>query len=147
MRGVVMVTSRGNWLADKELLVKNGFEVVDEASPGFELLVRQFGEARLPQFPGNWEERLGRFGSGLTVVRLGQCPYLEDATKTALETAGELGMDAQLVELKSWQEVRELSPSPYGVFGIVCNAKLVSYHYQLKKDLRRLLAGHVSGPE
>lgn len=144
MRGVAMVTSRGNWLTDKKLLVKNGFEIVDEAPPSFELLVSKFGKARSPKFPGNWEERLSRFGSGLTVVRSSQCPYLEDAARIALETAAGLGLATQLVELKSCQEAQELSPSAYGVFNIVCNGELVSYHYQLKKDLPGLLEERVA---
>ncbi|MFC2055853.1 GNAT family N-acetyltransferase, partial [Chloroflexota bacterium] len=39
-RGVSMVTSSGNWLADKKLLVNNGFEVVAHAPPSFDLLVK-----------------------------------------------------------------------------------------------------------
>jgi hypothetical protein len=32
-----------------------------------------------------------------------------------------------------------LSPSPYGVFGLVLNGKLLSAHYLLEKDLIALL--------
>jgi hypothetical protein len=32
-----------------------------------------------------------------------------------------------------------LSPSPYGVFGLVLDGRLLSYYYQLEKDLVPLL--------
>ncbi len=67
--GVAMVTSSRVWLADKKILLKNGFESVDEAPPSFELLVKRFDEAPPPTFPRNWDERLSRYGSGLTVFR------------------------------------------------------------------------------
>ena len=44
-----------------------------------------------------------------------------------------------MVELKSFEDVRRLSPSPYGVFGIVCDGKLVSYHNVAKKELMNIL--------
>jgi len=33
-----------------------------------------------------------------------------------------------------------LSPSPHGVFGLVLDGRLLSYHYQLEKDLLPLLS-------
>jgi hypothetical protein len=40
-----------------------------------------------------------------------------------------------VVDLESAAQVRRLSPSPYGVFGIVLEGQLISYHYLLEKDL------------
>ena len=59
--GVAMVTSSGNWLADKRILLKNRYEPIDEAPPSFELLVRNFGDAPSAAFPRNWQERLSRY--------------------------------------------------------------------------------------
>jgi len=42
MRGVAMVTSSGVWLADEGILLKHGFEVVDQVPPHFSLLVKRF---------------------------------------------------------------------------------------------------------
>ena len=41
MNGVAVVTSEGNYLVGKKLLLKHGFEVVDEAPPTFSLLVKK----------------------------------------------------------------------------------------------------------
>ena len=60
---------------------------------------------------------------------------MDAATKAALNAAEELGIRTEMIELKSSEDVRKLSPSPYGVFGIVYNGRLLSYHSVAKKDL------------
>jgi hypothetical protein len=143
MRGVAMVASSGNWLAGKKLLVKNGFESVDKAPPSFELLVKRFGDAPLPSFPMDWDERLARYGPGLTVVRSCQCPYNEAAVNAALDAAHEVGVPARVVEMGSGQQVQASAPSAYGSFSIVCDGQLLSYHLQGRKDLVELLRSRV----
>ena len=52
-----------------------------------------------------------------------------------------MGKGLRIVQLESRDDVLRLSPSPYGVFGLVLNGNLLSYHYQLEKDLQPLLSG------
>jgi ribosomal protein S18 acetylase RimI-like enzyme len=141
-KGVAMVTTRGNWLANEKALRKNGFEKTDSAPPAFDLMVKTLGggSARPPQaaFPSNWEERLGRFPPGVTIVYADQCPYTPDAVKGAVKAFAERGIEARVVELESAAEVRERSPSAYGVFGIVWDGSLFSYHYLGRKELKLL---------
>lgn len=125
--GVAMVTSRRNWLAGSSILLKNGFEVVDKAPPSFELLVKKAPDAPSPTFPKDWERRLEHYGSGLTIIRCGQCPYLNNAVKATLETAQEAGVEAKVIELESCQQAQELAPSAYGVFNIVYDGRLLAY--------------------
>ncbi len=140
MAGVAMVTSSGVWLADKPVLVKAGYAVVDSAPPSFELLVKRFDAAApLPAFPTDWEARAARFGPGLTVITSGQCPYLPDAVAPVVEVGQERNLPVQVVELTSAAEVQAQSPSTVGIFGLVYAGRLLSYHYLLKKDLLSLL--------
>jgi GNAT superfamily N-acetyltransferase len=139
MAGVAMVTSEGTWLAGKKLLLEQGFKPVAEAPPSFTLMVKTFKAAPLPSFPQNWEERAKRFGRGLTVLRSDQCPYLEDATNTLLEAAAERGIKSRAVEIASAAEAKRLSPSPYGVFNVVLDGRLLSYRYLLKDEFFKLL--------
>lgn len=132
--GVVMVASDGVWLAKRDIFVQHGFAEVAQAPPSFRLLVQRFDDAPLPTFPTDWEARQARFGAGLTVVRTPQCPYIEDATTTALAFAAEKGMPAQVVTFQSAQELQANAPSPYGVFSIVLDGRLLAYHYLLRKD-------------
>jgi hypothetical protein len=102
-------------------------------------MAKELDSGPLPSFPQDWEQRAERFGSGLTVVRSDQCPYIPDATELALETARQHRVSARVYELKSCQEVREKAPSPYGVFALVLDGRLLSYHYLMPKDLQELL--------
>ncbi|HEX9974115.1 MAG TPA: hypothetical protein VGD14_18745, partial [bacterium] len=56
-----------------------------------------------------------------------------------LEFAQERGIPSQVIELKTCQVVRDFAPSPYGVFSIIHNGRLLSYHYLLPKDLVKIL--------
>ncbi len=138
--GVVTVATDRVWMAKKDIFLKQGFVEVDQAPPSFHLLAYRFNDtAPLPAFPTNWEERQARFGKGLTVIRTAQCPYVDDAVLGVLQSAKERDIPVNIVTLTSAQEVQALSPSPYGVFGIVLDGKLISYHYLLPKDFDRLL--------
>jgi hypothetical protein len=137
--GVVAVTSSGTWLVDRKLFLKHEFELVDQAPPSFSLVVKRFGEAPPPSFPQDWEERARRHGTGLTVYRSDQCPYIEDATKGALDLAAELGLQARVVEVEDCHQAQDTAPSPYGVFNIVYNGQLVTYTYIGSKEKRALL--------
>ena len=136
--GVVMVSSRGNWLAHEKVFVRNGFEIVDSAPPSFNLLVKKVKEGPEPAFPQDWEQRLAQYPSGATIFYADQCPYMPDAIQHAVDEFAARGIEARLVKLESSEEVRAKSPTPYGVFGIVYDGKLLTYHYLGKKELRRL---------
>jgi L-amino acid N-acyltransferase YncA len=137
--GVAMVTSRRPWLAGSPLFLKHGFEPAGEAPPSFELLVTRFGDAPLPTFPDDWDRRLGHYGRGLTVVRSGQCPYLDAATQAALAAALGVGVPAQVVELASARDVQASAPSAYGVYGVVYDGRLLTYRPCGKRDIVELL--------
>lgn len=139
MKGVAMVTSEKVWMPRRSILDKHGFECVDTAPPAFSLMVKKFGRHRSPSFAGNWEEKAQPFGIGLTVVRADQCPYVVDATLAAEAAAEKAGVKIRVVEMKNRDDMLRLSPSAYGVFSLVLNGRLLSYHYQLEKDLLRLL--------
>jgi L-amino acid N-acyltransferase YncA len=144
--GVVMVASDGVWLASKKLFLHNGFVELDQAPPSFQLLVHRFDSAPGPAFPQNWQSRLARYGSGVTVIRTPQCPYIENATATIMQSAQQLGLSAQVVELTSARQVQDSSPSPYGVFAVVWNGQLLSYFYLTKEEFeKRYLQAHSGG--
>jgi ribosomal protein S18 acetylase RimI-like enzyme len=149
--GVAMVTSRGNWLAGPKILRKNGFEMVDQAPPSFELLVKRFvdaprftdaarfADAPLPTFPQDWARRAAECGPGMTIFRTDQCPYIENATNHAIRLAEELGLEARVVDLQDRQQMLETAPSAYGVFNIVIDGKFFCYTCIGTKEKRELL--------
>jgi ribosomal protein S18 acetylase RimI-like enzyme len=140
-QGVAMVTSEGNWLVGKKLLLSRGFESAAQAPPGYELLAKNLSPSPSPSpsFPTDWDRRAAKFGKGLTVVRTDQCPYLDDAVNIALEAARVRGIPANVVELTTAKEIRERAPSPYGVFAIILDGEVLSHYYQPKAKLNELL--------
>ena len=147
MKGVAMVTSQRPWLLEKRFLEKNGFELVDHASPSFGLVVRKFGRARPPTFTDNWDAKLRQCGRDLTIFRSDQCPYIDDAVKIIVDIAEQLEINSRVVNLQDCRSVREASPSPYGVFNIVYNGSLLSYHYLTKKEFLKRLDGIEKQPQ
>jgi len=129
MDGVAVVTSKSTWMAKKDLFLKNGFELAQEAPPCFELLVKKIAKnVPLPKFKGDWDKRLSKFSSGLTIVQSDQCPYSAKSVKEITETAQKkYGIKAKIIELKNCKESQN-APSAYGVFCIVYNGRLLVDH-------------------
>jgi ribosomal protein S18 acetylase RimI-like enzyme len=137
--GVVAVCSASTWLARKSFFQRQGFQAVDYAPPSFELLVRRFGQGPLPSFPSDWEERLNRIPDGLVVYHSGQCPYHPMFVGSLANAADQMGLPFRDVELTSSWEARTLSPTAYGVFGVIYNGQLLSYRPMGGKTLHQML--------
>lgn len=128
MDGVIVVTNPDtSWTPSKEVFLKNDFVEVDRAPYGFELLVYKFGDTPNPYFPTNWSDRLSVYEE-LTVLRTQQCPFLDIATDNLVTAAIKLGLTPSVIDLKSREELLNLSPTPYGVYGVLYKQKLITYH-------------------
>ncbi len=107
---------------------------MDQPPPSFALQALRFGEAVLPAFPRDWDDRCQAFGPGLSVVTSGQCPYFHKGVAHALEKARERGLRTNVVTLVNAQQARATAPTPYGVCGLVLDGKLLSYYYSWPKE-------------
>ena len=136
--GVVMVSSRGNWLSSEKVFLRNGFSEVGSAPPSFKLLVKPLNGSPEPAFPQDWEQRLAQYSSGATIIYADQCPYMPNAVQYTVDQFAARGIEARVVRLENSAEVRAKSPTAYGVFAIVVNGRLLTYHYLGTKELRRL---------
>jgi len=125
--GVAVVTSDGPWMASKAVFLKNGFEQVSEASPHYQLLARQTRAGPLPSFPQNWAERLDEF-QDLRLTYTNQCPYIGKAVSELPPVAEQHGIPLQLIEMTDAAEARESMPSPYGVFSLGYEGRLLADH-------------------
>jgi hypothetical protein len=116
-------------MAGKDLFVKNGFEVVDTAPPDFELLVKKFDKnAPTPKFKGAWDEKLSRYGKGLTIIRADQCPYSVKNVREISETAEKTyGIKPDIIDLKNCKEAQN-SPCAFGTFCIIYEGKAIAHH-------------------
>jgi len=139
LNGVVMVASDGPWLASKKFFINNGFDLVDQAPPAFDLLVRRLSPAPLPAFPTDWDARLASAGPGLTVQTSGQCPYLEAVEQSFEKVARQRGLLFNYVNLEDSLQARRQAFSPYGVFGVALNGRLLTYHWEAESHLNHML--------
>ena len=129
MHGVAVVTRKGAFMASKELFERKGFEVVDEASPDFELLAKKFNEnIPTPKFRGDWEKRLSQYSKGLTIIRADQCPYTVKNVNEICETAEKTyGIKPNIISLKNSEEAQN-SPCPFGTFCMIYNGSAIAHH-------------------
>ena len=135
--GVAAMVSDGNWMANRKLFIRNGFEIIEEADSSFQLLAKKFVKTADPSFINNYEINLKKNKKGLSIFLTDQCPYLDDAVTTIRKFASNNNIPLKVVELKSADDVRKKSPSPHGTFNIVYNGKLLSYYYLLPNDIQK----------
>jgi GNAT superfamily N-acetyltransferase len=124
-RGVAVATSEDSFMAGRELFIKAGFVSV-ESIPPYELLIKKFKKAAPdPRFIVNRERVLRRHPKGLTILAADQCPMVPKCVKDIAKASRALGLKTNVVRVRSAKESREL-PTPYGVFSIVYDGKLIA---------------------
>jgi hypothetical protein len=123
--GVAVVTSSDSFMAGRGLFIKAGFVSV-QSSPPYELLVKKFKKAAPdPCFIVERERVLNRYKTGLTILAADQCPMVPKCVEDIAEASRALGLKPKVVRTRSAKESREL-PTPYGVFSIVYDGKLIA---------------------
>ena len=140
MNGVAAMVRDGPWLADRRLFLANGFQTVDTAPPDYQLLARKFRRsAANPKFQEGWDQRLARYGRGLTLIRSSQCPYIAKFASEIAQTAREeYGVDPAIVELKSAADAQN-APTPYATFALIYNGRVVADHQVSRTRFRYIM--------
>lgn len=124
-RGVAVVTSSDSFMAGSDVFLKAGFVAV-ESSPPYELLVKKFkATAPDPHFIVDRERALTKHTQGLTILAADQCPMIAKCVRDISQEARALGLTPKVVRVGSAAASREL-PTPYGVFSIVYDGKLIA---------------------
>lgn len=129
MLGVAVVTRKGAWMVNKDLFIKKGFDVVEQAAPDFELLALKFvADAPSPMFKNNKDRVLRQYSKGLTLLWSDQCPYIAKSIKEMKETiAQRYGIKARIIEMKNAKEAQN-APSPYAIFSLIHDGNLLAFH-------------------
>ena len=124
-RGVAVVTSSDSFMAESDLFIKADFVSVDRIPP-YEVLVKKLKKtAPDPRFIVERERLFKRYRKGLTILAADQCPYAAKSTERIAEASRTLGLEPKVVRVGSAKASREL-PTPYGVFSIVYDGKLIA---------------------
>jgi len=140
MEGVAVMVRESPWIADRRLFLANGFECVDAAPPDYQLLVRKFqAGATNPAFQKGWDERVAKYGRGLTIIRAAQCPYVAKFSAEIIESAKEeYGIKPKVVELRSARDAQN-APTPYATFALIYDGKLVADHQISRTRFRNIM--------
>jgi hypothetical protein len=140
MKGVAVAARQMSWLASSDLFRKMGFQTVDTAPPDYELLVKKFlKSAPPPSFKKDWEKKLQKYGRGLTIIRSDQCPHIAKFARDISEFAREeYGITPKTVVLRSYREAQN-APTPYAVFSIIYNGRLLADHQISKTRFRNIM--------
>lgn len=150
--GVAVVTSSDSLMAGSGLFIKAGFVPVDRAAGcsaasagSYELLVRKFeGAAPDPRFIVAGERLCKRYRKGLAILAADQCPYVANTVGRIVEASRALGIEPKVVRVGSARASREL-PTPYGVFSIIHDGKLIAHRPISATRFMSIMRGNV-GP-
>lgn len=127
--GVAVVTRKGSFMANRDIFIKNNFEIVDQAGTDFELLVYKLKDsAKAPYFILNNESLKNRYNNGLTIIRADQCPYtVKNVNEIAEASESNFKIKPNIITLKNYQEAQQ-TPCSFGTFSIIYDGKLISEH-------------------
>ena len=140
MKGVAVVARSKPWLASSDIFLRLGFEVVDTALPDYQLLVKKFEPtAPDPRFKGDWEEKLKKYGEGLTIICADHCPHtLRFSSSIAEEARKSFGLETRIEVLKTYQQAQN-APTAYAVFLITYEGRLLADHQISKTRFKNIM--------
>ena len=139
MHGLVaMSAEKGGWLPNKKLLLKNGFEKVDEIAPYFSLYANIFNNgAPKPKFYSINENKQKKFSEGVTIVYTDQCPYITDLVEETRESDKKGKFKA--IKINNCKEAQKNGLYPYGTYCIICDGNISLYKHTTKKEITNIL--------
>jgi hypothetical protein len=126
LAGVAVMASKLAFLADEDILLKNGFVQADSDEQGNFLLVKQFGKAMLPFFnriAGNDEKF-----KGLHILYSCQCPWVARLIEEINESGLTEKLNIKIREIETAAEAQQ-APAFYGVFNFLRDSKVLADRY------------------
>ena len=141
MDGIAVVSSVKvkPFLTDKKFYLKHGFEIVDSASPYFELIVLKFNKnARIPQFTDNSKNATYSNKKGFTFIYSNQCPFMEEYVGLLSEISKSKKIPFEIKKLKNHKEAQQIG-SPFGTLGIYYNGEFKTHELMSEKKFEKFI--------
>lgn len=142
MNGLVVLSSKKKmpFLADKKYFSKKGFEVCDTANPYFELLVKKYKDAELPEFKPIVKNPNCDIKEGLVFYYTNHCTYTENWAKRIDKYAREeKGLKSKLIKIDSKEQAQN-APSPFSTCSLFYNGEFLTHEIPIESKLDKLLA-------
>lgn len=139
--GVAVMVSKTHWLPTPKLFLKNGFEIADQSTPSFDLLVKRFNpDSPLPHF--KWPVQ--KAPPGLALYYSDQCPYTQNVPDIVDKVGKQLKIPVNIIRVDSAKAAQE-SPCPYGTLAFFYNDELLTYRPAGTEKLLELLEPKLAG--
>lgn len=124
--GVAVLCSKGSWMADEGVFLKNGFTQLEQ-NGRFELYSVSFiKNAPAPQLV-NWSVISVDYPEW-TLLYANQCPWHIKAATALQECATEFGIDLFVHEVTDPKEAQTM-PGGYGTFALLHKGEVLADHY------------------
>lgn len=133
----VVGTKKFHFMSDTKWLLRQGFEICENLSSGFSLLVKKIKpKAKNPNFKesvfsGECEDK-----KGLVAYYSNRCPFAEYHVTTSLkETAEKRGLSLKTIKLERFEQAQS-APSPATIFSLFFNGKFMTTDISVCMDSR-----------
>ena len=133
--GVTVMTSKGAWITNKSLFIKNGFEEVDK-NERFELCVKKFNASAPTPKLIKWQDQ--QTNSGWSLQYSDQCPWHAKAVEVMQDTAKKQKIDLNVSKLHSAKDAQN-APTGFGVFNLLKDEKRIEDHYISKTRFENII--------
>ncbi len=126
MAGIAVLTGNTPFLTKPPIFMKNSYKVVEFASTGHVLMAKHFQDADYPMLY-NWDAELSKY-QGWHIVYSNQCPWVARFIMELEDWIKDKDIRMQITELTTPKHAQH-APSPYAVFNLIHDGKLLADHY------------------
>ncbi|WP_111707249.1 GNAT family N-acetyltransferase [Lutibacter citreus] len=133
----VVGAKKYHFMSDTKWLLKQGFEVVEQISSGFNLLVKKLNpKAELPKFNESVKSGECSEKNGVVVYYSNRCPFAEfHAQNSLVETTKNRKIPLKIIKLKTMEQAQS-APSPATIFSLFYNGKFITTDISICMDKR-----------
>jgi L-amino acid N-acyltransferase YncA len=139
--GIVVMTSKGAWMATEQLFGKAGYSECDRHGR-FNLMVKRFTDIEAPARLIRWDERTQTY-DGWNLIFAHQCPWHQKAVDAMTKVASAYGIELKVNCLETARDAQN-SPSGFGVFSLVRDGRLLEDHYLSETRFRTIVEKELS---
>jgi L-amino acid N-acyltransferase YncA len=125
-KGVAAVASKGAFMANSSIFLKNGFRPIETDNSGNELLVYSFEKDELHEASIN-HCRSDQY-QGLHIIYTKQCPWVSRMIEEVISSDLANRLNIQVTELTTAQQAQH-APSLYTTFNLIYNGRLLADRY------------------
>ncbi len=137
--GLVAVVGKkkNHFMSDGKWLLRQGFEVCDESSSGFLLLVLRFNDSdELPRFDPRAKTGDSPSTEGFSVYYSNRCPFTEYYVRQALsETVKNRDLKMTIIKLETMEQAQK-SPTPATIFSLFYEGQFITTDVSVCMDSR-----------